>query len=205
MEAIGTLAGGIAHDFNNILAAVIGYSELAQLDLPHDHPAHHNLSQILKASQRAKEMIKQILDFSRKSDHDNKPVQLAAIISEALKLLRRSLPASIEIQSRLEAGNSTVIANATQIHQVLMNLSTNACHAMEANGGILTVSLTQVEFRPQEELPSPDLIPGSYLKLSVSDTGIGMDAATMGRIFEPYFQCRFLNRWSYIRRRSVAV
>jgi PAS domain S-box-containing protein len=187
MEAIGTLAGGIAHDFNNILAAVIGYGELAQLELPKDHPVHHNLSQILKASLRAKEMIKQILDFSRKSDHECKPVQLSAIISEALNLLRRSIPASIDIRSRLEAKNSTVVANATQIHQVLMNLSTNACHAMEPGGGILEISLTIAEFATKEQAPCPELLPGSYLALCVSDTGIGMDKETMARIFEPYY------------------
>lgn len=187
MEAIGTLAGGIAHDFNNILAPIIGYTEMVLGETPESNPARHDLEQVLKAAGRARELVKQILAFSRYgSEQQRVPLEIGSIVKEALKLLRASLPATIEIQQRVE--KSTALADATQVHQVLMNLCTNAAHAMNERG-TLSVSLDSVDLTQKDSnaLADRDLKPGPYLKLTVSDTGHGMDAATMQRIFDPYF------------------
>ena len=187
MEAIGTLAGGIAHDFNNILAAILGYGELLAFDMPKDTPAWHNLQAVLKSCHRAKDLIGQILAFSRQNEMNLMPVQISAIVKEALRMLRASLPATIEIRRNIETSDGIVNANATQIHQVLMNLCTNASHAMRETGGVLGVTLSRFQADNQDELPHPDLMPGTYLKLSVSDSGHGMTPEQMKRIFDPYF------------------
>jgi PAS domain S-box-containing protein len=184
MEAIGTLAGGIAHDFNNILGIIMGYAELALLKISGDDPLTENLQQVIRASHRAKDLVKQILTFSRQSEYTPQPLQPALIIKEVLKMLRASLPSAIEIRSNLTS-NSLVEADPTQIHQVIMNLCTNAGHAMRENGGILEVSLRDVEFRDSSH--HPDLFPGSYVQLSISDTGHGMTPEVRERIFEPFF------------------
>jgi PAS domain S-box-containing protein len=189
MEAIGKLAGGIAHDFNNILAPIIGYSELS-LDLaPQNGKLGNNLKQILLSANRAKDLVRQILTFSRKSSHEYKPVQVGIIAQEALKLLRPSLPSTIDIRQFLhpDAVDSTTMADATQIHQVLMNLCTNAAHAMRPQGGTLSVTLEKVEISSRARRKTPDVKPGPYLKLSVTDTGQGIDEDTKKRIFDPYF------------------
>jgi len=214
MEAIGTLAGGIAHDFNNILSAVMGFSELALDDIPEEKQS--NLLQVLDAGRRAKDLVKQILTFSRSSKEERKPIQVSSIVKEALKLLRASLPATIEIRKNIGTRPSTVMADPSQIHQVLMNLCTNAGHAMQKKGGVLEVSLSNAEFgmrsacpveceayssgaelktdqdrskiqNPKSKIDYPDLSPGPYLRLTVSDTGEGMVPGVMERIFEPYF------------------
>jgi PAS domain S-box-containing protein len=187
MEAIGTLAGGIAHDFNNILAAILGYGELLAFEMPKDTPAWQNLQAVLKSCHRAKDLVGQILAFSRQNELNLMPVQISAIVKEALKMLRASLPATIEIRRNIETSDGIVNANATQIHQVLMNLCTNASHAMRAKGGVLGVKLSRFHAKNSDQLPHPDLKSGTYLKLSVSDTGHGMTAAQMQRIFDPYF------------------
>lgn len=184
MEAIGTLAGGIAHDFNNILGAVMGYTEMA-LGLPIvDDRLRRYLMQIFKASERARDLVKQILTFSRKGNEKLTSLRVSPVIKEVLKLLRASLPSTIEIYHDIQSEPDTVLADSTQIHQILMNLCTNAAYAMPEKKGEIKVSLVS------EEIKSDDpcgLIPGMYLKLTVSDTGIGMDSATMGRIFDPFF------------------
>jgi len=187
MEAIGTLAGGIAHDFNNVLSAILGYSEMALIDLPRDNPAYSSIDQVFKAGIRAKDLVYQILTFSRPSEQDLKPMKMLPVIKEALKLLRASIPVTIEIRQTLHPDCGSVLADPIQIHQIIMNLCTNAYHAMRESGGVLDVSLSQVEFRPDKLLRKVDLPPGNYVKLGVSDTGCGIDKLTMQRIFDPYF------------------
>jgi PAS domain S-box-containing protein len=187
LEAIGTLAGGIAHDFNNILSAIIGYSELAEDDLPADSPAHESIKEVIKAGDRAKDLVKQILTFSRQMETERRPVKAHLIIKEALKLLRSSIPSTITITESIDPSSGTVFADPTQIHQVIMNLCTNAYHAMLPDGGNLTVSLKQVYLDSEFISTHPPLSDGLHLSLIVSDTGSGMDQETMKRIFDPFF------------------
>jgi PAS domain S-box-containing protein len=187
MEAIGTLAGGIAHDFNNILGAIIGYAEMALYDTKKDSMEHYNIDQVLKAGHRAKDLVKQILAFSRKSEQDKKIISLTPIVEEALKLLRASLPTTIEIKQNIEPNLDAIFADPTQMHQVMMNLCTNSAHAMGDTSGILNVELHNVDLHVKRAAQYPELNPGLYVKLSISDTGHGMDSVTMDRIFDPYF------------------
>ncbi|MFC1523412.1 PAS domain S-box protein [Thermodesulfobacteriota bacterium] len=188
MEAIGTLAGGIAHDFNNILTPILGYTEIVLKNLPVGSSNWLDLQEVDKASLRAKELVQQILAFSRQTRQERKPVQVHLIVKEALKLLRSSLPTSIEIIQRIDTHCDYVVANPTQIHQIVMNLCTNAYHAMRKKGGVLDVSMTSCVISPDNmKAAGLDIPPGPYLKLQVSDTGCGMDKITQERIFEPYF------------------
>lgn len=189
MEAIGTLAGGIAHDFNNILTAIIGYTEMAQRKLPVDSAAARDLERVQEAGSRAKELVKRILSFSRRNEQELRPVQIAPLIEEVLALLRSTTPATIGIHSHLteDSGSSCILADPTQIHQILMNLGTNAAHAMRDSGGILSVSLSNIETDAALIALYPTLKPGSYLKLTVGDTGHGMERNVRERIFDPYF------------------
>ncbi|MFZ5774774.1 MAG: GAF domain-containing protein [Thermodesulfobacteriota bacterium] len=189
MEAVGTLAGGIAHDFNNILTPILGFTELALERCEPASPLASDLSQVLQAARRAKDLVKQILSFSRQSTQERKPLQLHLVLKEALKLLRASLPSSIEIRQQIVSANDTVLADPTQIHQVLMNLCTNAHHAMRGlSSGVLGVELARIILDESDAKTTVlGLTPGPYLQLSVSDTGCGMDHATMEKIFEPYF------------------
>jgi PAS domain S-box-containing protein len=190
MEAIGTLASGIAHDFNNILMAIMGNAEMAEMGLnnkPENRLIRQSIDQVLKAANRAKDLVKQILTFSRDSEWDRKPVQMHLIIEEVLKLLKVSLPENIEIRRDIGANSDTVMADAGQIHQVFMNLCTNAHHAMKERGGVLEVALNRVDLAAGNTGAYPDLKPGPYLKLSVKDTGNGIKRDVMGRIFDPYF------------------
>ena len=188
MEAIGTLAGGIAHDFNNILAAILGFTEIALLDIPEESPVRHNLEQAIKAGNRAKELVKQIFVFSRHGDQGKKPIQISPIVKETLKLLRSSLPSTVEIRQKIETTTeSSIMANLTQIHQILTNLCTNGAHAMREKGGVLEISLCDLDLDPKAVVPYPDLNPGPYVKLTVSDTGHGMGEEVIERIYDPYF------------------
>ena len=193
MEAIGTLAGGIAHDFNNILGAILGYAQLAAMDLPENSEAQQHVEQILTASDRAKSLVGQILAFSRQSKPEKIPVDIGIIIKEALKLLRASLPANIEIRHNVKSNLGSVMADQTQIHQIMMNLGTNALHAMERIGGLLDIALVPVELKETDVADCHDLKAGHYLKLTVIDTGHGMDATTVTRIFDPYFTTKDAN------------
>lgn len=186
MESIGVLAGGIAHDFNNILSAVIGYTELTLDCVPPDSSAKFNLDRIFFASNRAKEMIKRILTFSRKEEGGRKPILLKEVVEDMLKLMRATLPTTIEIRQDIEESTNPVMANESEIHQVLLNLCTNADHAMRAEGGILSVSLKEVYLEPGATKGN-NLNPGKYQQLTVSDTGHGMTPEIMDRMFDPYF------------------
>ncbi|MBI2815148.1 MAG: PAS domain S-box protein [Opitutae bacterium] len=187
-EALGTLAGGIAHDFNNILTGVLNYTQLAQSDCPPTHPQIKEfLGEVLKCGHRAKEMVRQILLFSRAESAERRPLMLQHTVQEALALLRSTIPATVAIKADLGQPVTVVHANATQIHQIVMNLGINAAHAMQEQGGTLTVRLRQqlVDGALASELP--DLKPGRHLCLEVSDTGAGMESAVIARIFEPFF------------------
>lgn len=187
MEAIGTLAGGIAHDFNNILAAVFGYAELAIIRSGSNQVLHRNLGGILEAAKRAKELVQQILLFSRQGEQELKPLQIRPLIKESLKMLRSSLPTTIKIKQQIHGDFENVLANPTQIHQIIMNLCANAAQSMEEDGGVLTVSLTQVELTDEDVRHHPGRKTGTYLKLRVQDTGRGIPADLIGKIYNPYF------------------
>lgn len=187
MEAVGTLAGGIAHDFNNILAGIMGYVEIAKFDASLKKSVSKNLDGILKGCYRAKELVEQILKFSRKSEQTKIPLQFSYEIKEAIKLLRASLPSSIEIRKNIEPGLGNILADPTQIHQVLMNLCTNASHAMGKGGGILDIKLKSFELNPVDRKNFPGLNPGGYLKLTIRDTGNGIDKNIIEKVFTPYF------------------
>jgi PAS domain S-box-containing protein len=188
MEAIGTLAGGIAHDFNNILGAIIGYTEIAALQVPKDNKVKESLKEVLNAGRRARDLVKQILAFSRKGEQERIPIQIGPIVKEALKLLRSSLPTTVEIRQNIKGDTGIVEADPIQIHQVLMNLCANASHAMREKGGILEVEVRNVEVRRLDsESGYLDLAPGVYVRLSVCDTGQGMTPEVLERIFEPYY------------------
>ncbi len=187
MESIGTLAGGIAHDFNNILSSVIGYTELTLADMSEGKPASkQNLQAILRAGERARDLVSQILTFSRQTELVNIPIKMHMIANEVLKLLRSSIPTTIEIIHKIQKCKP-ILADPTQIHQVIMNLCTNAFHAMQRSGGVMTVTLSPIEIQAQDSERIADLSPGSYAKLEVIDTGTGMNQSTIERIFDPYF------------------
>jgi PAS domain S-box-containing protein len=196
MEAIGTLAGGIAHDFNNILAAIIGFTEMSVQKLEGNPPLKRNLEQVLKSSYRARDLVKQILTFSRKNFEERKPMEVSPIISEALKMLRASIPTTIDIQVNIDKQAGMVNADPTQMHQVLMNLCTNAAHAMSRSGGVLDISLFPVFLDERQVSLYHGLEPGPYVQLTVRDTGTGIDPAIMGRIFEPFFTTKEVGQGS---------
>ncbi len=189
MEAIGTLAGGIAHDFNNILAAILGFTEMV-IDDVSDPDVQRNLNNVLKASMRAKDLVKQILAFSRKTNYERVPLPLSPLIKETVRLLRASIPSSIEIKVDITASWDRILAAPVEIQQILMNLATNASLAMQEKGGTLEVSLTDIDFTPDSPVLEPDVMPGEYVQLTVKDTGVGMTPDVMKRVFEPFFTTR---------------
>jgi len=186
MEAIGTLAGGIAHDFNNILAAIVGFGELARMDASANAELTASIDGILKASFRARDLVRQILTFSRQNEAELFPVQPHLVVKEAVKLLRASLPSTIRLQQTMNS-QAYILGDPTQIQQVVMNLCTNAYHAMREEGGELEVALTEVCVDNAQPPEPQGVTPGMYLKLSVRDTGRGIDPAFIHRIFDPYF------------------
>ncbi len=187
LEALGTLAGGIAHDFNNILCAILTLTEQTKLDNPHNSDLQENLQEVLKAGHRASNLVSQIISFSRRHQHERTITQLSPVIEEVLRLLRATLPATIEIRRHIASNLPPVLADPNQIHQVLMNLCANAAHAMEGTHGQLAVRLDSIQLGQFDHKPSPELTEGNYLRLVVTDTGHGMSAGTMERIFEPFF------------------
>lgn len=187
MEAIGTLAGGIAHDFNNVLFPIQGYAEMCLNELPKDDPKHEMVQEILQAASRAKELIDQILTFSRQGETKNQIVSFQLIVKEALKLLRSTIPTSIVIRQNIMSQCRPVFADPTNLHQVVMNLCTNAFHAVQKKGGTIEVDLQETQLTADHAYKMTDLPPGDYSLLTVSDTGCGMDKHTLEQIFDPYF------------------
>lgn len=187
MEAIGTLAGGIAHDFNNILSAILGFSELSLNEIKPEHAARPHVQEVLAAGFRAKELVQQILAFSRQNASGHRPLLLTPLVQKSLKWLRSSLPSTIAIRTHLSAPAGAVSANPTQLQQVLLNLCNNAEYAMRSTGGILDVQLESVQLEPEQVMRYPNLRPGAHLRLIVRDTGSGMEPEVAARIFEPFF------------------
>lgn len=193
MEAVGTLAGGIAHDFNNILSPLIGFTELLKLDLPEDSPNQESVSEIFRAALRAKDLVKQILTFSRQHEDELKPVRLQSILKESVKFLGSSIPKTIEIRTDIDPHCGLVFADSTQIHQIIMNLVTNAYHAMQESGGLLKITLYQTEIVSYSSFFS-NLDPGQYALLKITDTGSGMNRDVVKKIFDPYFTTKPMDR-----------
>ena len=187
MEAIGTLAGGIAHDFNNIIGIIMGYVQLAILTRPDRAEMEHHLKEIYQASSRAKDLVKQILIFSRLGKQERNPLLIRPIVEETLQMMRSALPGTIEIHSEFKSPLSPVLSDPSQIHQVLMNLCTNAGHAMQDSGGVLGVKLDEREVSAGDPGLAVDMKPGRYQILTVSDTGHGMESAVKEQIYNPFF------------------
>ena len=186
MEAIGTLAGGIAHDFNNILSGIFGYTQLAEMNLDDSQKVKKNLGQIIKGAQRAAELVNQILTFSRQVEYNLIPLKLSLVVKEATRFLRSSIPSSIVIEEKISS-QAMVLADSTMTHQVVMNLCTNAFHAMLDSGGTLTIELSDIEITTKDHSATTSYMPGNYVKLEIRDTGHGMNEETLEKIFEPYF------------------
>jgi len=199
MESIGTLSGGIAHDFNNLLGIILGNAEMAMDDVPELHPAKFNLNEIRTASLRARDVVKQLLSFGRKTDPKQRPVKLVQIAEDALKFLRSSIPTSIEIRQNIPVDtDDSILADSTQINQVMINLCTNAAHAMEDTGGVMTIGIQNIYLDQISAAVYPHLPPGNYVKLTVSDTGPGIDPEIKNRIFDPYFTTKEVGKGSGI-------
>jgi len=196
MESIGTLSGGIAHDFNNILYMIIGNAELALEDIPERDPVHVNLEEIKAASLRAAGIVKQLLNFSRKAEQEYRPIDAVMVIKEALKFLRSTIPSTIEIRQKIAIKEKIIMADPIQINQVLMNICTNASQAMKKAGGIVEVVVEDVTLDAQGVEGYSDLTAGDYIKITVSDTGPGIDPAIIDRIFDPYFTTKEVGKGS---------
>jgi PAS domain S-box-containing protein len=187
LEALGTLAGGIAHDFNNILAGLIGFTEMVLEDIAPDTPEHRRLELVLKGANRGRDLVRQILTFSRKSEQDKKPLALNQVVEEGLKLLRPTLPTTIEIVSKSLTNDDQIFADPVQMHQILMNLCTNAAHAMREKGGTLDIRVFKTSLQEGNRMPLPNMKAGEYVVLKVSDTGSGMTPETLNQVFDPFF------------------
>lgn len=194
LEAVGQLAGGIAHDFNNILGAILGYAELAQDELAPESEARSHLAEILTAAERARDLVGQILAFSRKADRRSAPLDLARLVAEALRLVRATIPTTIAFETRLDGGSATVLGDPTQLHQVVVNLCTNAAHAMEDEGGTLSVSIGRRTLSADDVRKDPETAPGDYVVLEVRDTGCGIPADIRERVFDPFFTTKAVNK-----------
>lgn len=186
MEAMGTMAGGISHDFNNILSSILGYTELSLDELEPGSRLAENLEEVYTAGKRARDLVKQILAFARQTDEVKRPIQVGLIAKEVLKLIRSSIPTTIKIQPIIRS-DSLIMGNPSQVHQIFINLCTNAAHAMGEKGGILKLSVEDMTFNHENGMSHPELIPGDYLKIRVSDTGSGIAPEVIDSIFEPYF------------------
>ena len=196
MESIGTLTGGIAHDFNNILGIIIGNTELALEDVPKWNPAHFNLEEIRNAGLRAANIVRQLLSFSRKTGQGIKPIEIVPVIKESLNFLRSTIPTTIDIRQDIQVTDESILADPVQINQVLINICTNAFQAMEETGGILELTVETTIIEKGGVKNYPDLAPGEYVKIAISDTGPGIDPEIMDRIFDPYFTTKEVGKGS---------
>ena len=194
METLGTLTGGIAHDFNNILTPILGFTEMAMDDVSPGSLVYGNLEQVFKAGKRAQRLVQQIMVFSRQGEQDRQPVKVHLVVREALVLLKEMLPSTIEIIESIDPGCGPVIADTTQIHQLIMNLCVNAYQAMQDKKGTMSVTLEEMELNTEPAKTNLNLKTGTYIRLSISDTGHGMDKTTMERIFEPFFTTKTVNK-----------
>jgi len=186
MEAIGTLAGGIAHDFNNILFPILGHTEIMLMETQEDDPAHNRLQKIYKGALRARDLVKQILIFSRHGSVELHTIKLQPMVKETISFVKAAMPDTVEIEEHIDDNCKAVKADSTQIHQIVMNLVTNASHAMEENGGTIKVSLKEIKFGENDRI-SPEMKPGTYICLSIADGGMGMDEELIKQIFDPFF------------------
>lgn len=196
MEAIGTLAGGIAHDFNNLLGIILGYAEMVNDDTPENSATKKKMEHIINAGNRAKDLVSQILLFSRKEAMGTSPVQIHLLVKESLELIRSSIPTTIEITQNIDSQSGYVKANTTKIQQVFMNLCTNAAHSMDEKGGVLEVELVSTNLSADDLSSEPDLTPGPYIQLSVKDNGTGIAQHNLSKIFDPYFTTKEFGKGS---------
>ena len=196
MESIGTLSGGIAHDFNNILSIIVGNAELAMEEVPEKDRAHSYLAEIQDACQRAAKIVKQLLNFSRKTGQELKPSKITVILKESLQFLRSAIPSTIEIRTNTTAAHDVVLADPVQINEILLNLCINASHAMEQTGGVLEITVENAILGPEDADRCPDLPRGHYVRVMVSDTGSGIGAENIDRIFDPYFTTKEVGKGS---------
>lgn len=187
LEALGTLAGGVAHDFNNILAGIIGFTEMVMEDITPDGPEYRRLELVLKGARRGRDLVKQILTFSRQTEQDRRPLALNQTVEEGLKFLRATLPSTIQIISRSSTDDDRIFADPAKIYQVLMNLCTNAAHAMHEKGGALDITVSKTSLAEGDPAPVPEMMPGEYVVLEVRDAGPGINPETLERIFDPFF------------------
>ncbi|HVN95797.1 MAG TPA: PAS domain S-box protein [Syntrophorhabdaceae bacterium] len=190
MEAVGTLTGGIAHDFNNILAAILGFTEMALEDAADRPEVGRSLQNVLKSAMRARELVKQILAFSRKTNYERSPLSLTSLMKETVQFLRASIPSTISIDLATTASSDTILAAPVEVQQIIMNLATNASLAMQEKGGTLEITLSDIDFTPESPVLELGVMPGEYVQLTVKDTGIGMTPDVMKRVFEPFFTTR---------------
>ena len=196
MEALGTLVGGIAHEFNNVLAIIMGNAELSFVALPDWSPVHSNLEEIRTASLRAKDVVRQLLSYIRKIEYKKQPLRLIPVVKDSIKFLRAAIPANIDIHHTINAEADIVLADPTQINQVLINLCTNAYHAMEETGGSLEIEMHNVALEEDSVTIDPELVPGNYVKVTVSDTGKGISPQIIDRIFDPFFTTKEVGKGS---------
>ncbi len=194
LETIGTMAGGVAHDFNNILTPILGYADMASAKLPDYHPVNKDLKEIYRAANRARDLVQQILTFSRNTAKEKQPLNLQSIVKEALKLLRSSIPSTIEIRQHIDNDCPKILADASQMHQIIVNLCVNAAQAMEFKAGIMDVALNSVNVDDETAHRYPNLKKQSYVRLAVSDNGCGMNEDTLNRIFEPFFTTKEVDK-----------
>lgn len=194
MESVGTLAGGIAHDFNNLLAVILGFTELAREEIPQGSSLESDLNEVLSAGHKAKELVQQILAFSRQTDTERRAMLPGVTIEETIKILRSTLPSTIDITQNIAPETGYVLASPTELNQVIMNLGTNAFHAMEKTGGTLDFSLQNIDLDAEAVRHEPDISPGSFVEITVRDTGVGIDPEVCDRIFEPYFTTKQVGR-----------
>jgi len=194
MESIGNLAGGIAHDFNNILSPIMVHAEMAMMDLPDDSPIQNSLKQIYKSGERARDLVKQILAFARKREGTRAQIKVSLIVKEAIKFLRSTIPTTIDIQYHMDCSQDIVLGDPTELNQIIMNLCTNAAHAMEERGGVIEVILENENVYPDSGVRTHDLEPGPYLKLNLKDTGHGIEPRILDKIFEPYFTTKEIGK-----------